>query len=101
MKTAKEMLDEVIAGKYQIHHKSFTGAAETAKKMAEGRGFTVDEDSWFQNVTTGRGRGRPSVGKTNDFHVELLKKGLPQRLQLHFQVFGLESGNFELNAYIG
>ena len=29
---------------YQIYHKSFTDAAEAARKLAEKRGFEINED---------------------------------------------------------
>jgi hypothetical protein len=88
--------------KYELYHKSFTSAAETARKVAEKKGFEIDEENWTTEVAfCGKyRRARPSVGKSNSFSVALTKNGKPQRKHLHFQVYGMESGNFELNAYV-
>ena len=88
--------------KYELYHKSFTAAAQEARKVAEKKGFEIDEENWTTEVAFGGKykRARPSVGKSNSFSVQLLKNGKPQRKHLHFQVYGMESGNFELNAYI-
>ena len=88
--------------KYELYHKSFTSAAETARKVAEKKGFEIDEENWTTEVAFGGKyrRARPSVGKSNSFSVALIKNGKPQRKHLHFQVYGIESGSFELNAYV-
>ena len=87
---------------YKLYHKTFTEAVEEVLKIVNKKGFEVDEDDWFKQVTTGRGyrRGRPSVGKTHRFDVVLTKKGKPTRKKVLFQVYGMESGKYELNAYI-
>ena len=88
--------------KYELYHKTFTAAATEARKVAEKKGFEIDEENWTTEVAfNGKyTRARPSVGKTNSFTVALTKNGKPQRKHLHFQVYGMESGNFELNAYV-
>ena len=45
-------------------------------------------------------RSRPGVGKTHSFTVGLLKGGKPQKKSLNFQVYGMPSGKYELNAYV-
>ena len=76
--------------------------AQEARKVAEKKGFEIDEENWTTEVAFGGKykRARPSVGKSNSFSVALTKNGKPQRKHLHFQVYGMESGNFELNAYV-
>jgi len=88
--------------KYKLYHKSFTSAAEEARKVAEKKGFEIDEENWTTQVAFGGKytRARPSIGKSNSFSVQLIKNGKPQRKHLHFQVYGMESGSFELNAYV-
>ena len=88
--------------KYELYHKSFTAAAQEARKVAEKKGFEIDEENWTTEVAFGGKykRARPSVGKSNSFSVQLIKNGKPQRKHLHFQVYGMESGSFELNAYV-
>lgn len=86
------------AGGYEIYHKSFTSAASEAIAVAKKKGFEVDEDDWFRQVSTGP--RKPGVGKTNSYTVELTKNGNPVRKRLVFQVYGMESGTYELNAYV-
>jgi len=86
---------------YKVYHKSFTDAAEEAKKLAEKRGFEIDEDDWHSQIVMGGKnlRSRPSEGKTTTFTVGLLKGGKPQRKSLQIQVYGMKNG-YELNTYI-
>lgn len=87
---------------YTVYHSSFTDAADEAHRLATRMGYEIDEDSWWREVATGGRytRGRPGIGKTHKFAVDLLKNGKPQRKKLQFQVYGMESGKYELNAYI-
>lgn len=87
---------------YTTYHKSFTDAADEARRLAERLGYEINEDDWFMQVASGGTykRSRPSVGKTHSFRVELSKKGKPQRKMLNFSVYGMESGTYELTAYI-
>jgi hypothetical protein len=87
---------------YPVYHSSFTHAAEAAMDYAGKKGFEIDENDWQSQVALGGryGRSRPGVGKTHSFQIGLLKNGKPQRKSLNFQVYGMESGKYELNAYI-
>jgi hypothetical protein len=87
---------------YETYHNSFTDAAQTAREMAEKRGYTIDEDDWWMEVGSGGryGRARPSEGKTHTFTVSLLKDGKPQKKALIFTVYGMPRGRYELVAYI-
>jgi hypothetical protein len=95
------MNESINEADYQVYHKSFTDAADAARKLAEKRGFEIDEDDWQTQVALGGKnlRSRPSVGKETRFTVGLLKGGKPQRKALSFQVYGMKNG-YELNAYI-
>ena len=88
------------AGKkdFRIHHKSYTSAMQEAYAFAEKNGYQVDEESIFQEVTTGR--GKPSVGETRKHSLLLMKGDKIQRKALQVQVYGMESGTYELNVYI-
>ena len=70
---------------YKLYHKSFT--RQEARKVAEKKGFEIDEENWTTEVAFGGKykRARPSVGKSNSFSVALIKNGKPQRKHLHFQ----------------
>jgi hypothetical protein len=81
---------------------SFTDAVSYARKVAEKKGFEIDENDWQSQIALGGkySRSRPGVGKTNTFTVGLLKGGKPQRKALQISVYGMESGKFELTHYI-
>lgn len=83
---------------FRIHHKSYTSAMQEAYYFAEKNGYQVDEEDIFQQVTTGR--GKPSVGETRKHSLLLTKNGKPQRKALQVQVYGMDSGTYELNVYI-
>ncbi len=86
---------------YETYHNSFGEAADEARRLAERRGYEIDEDDWFIQVATGGRytRARPGVGKTHSFQVEILKNGKPQRKMLNFSVYGM-TNQYELTAYI-
>lgn len=87
---------------FEVYHNSFTDAAQTAREMAEKRGYTIDEDDWQSEVALGGrySRSRPAEGETHTFTVGLLKDGKPQRKGLTFTVYGMPRGRYELVAYI-
>ena len=86
----------------ETYHNSFTHAAEAAKAYAIKKGYEIDENDWQSQVAFGGrySRSRPGVGKTHSFIVGLLRNGKPQRKGLNFSVYGMESGKFELTAYV-
>lgn len=85
-------------GDYPLYHKTFTSAAKAASDLAKKRGFEVDEDDWFNQVSTGP--KKPGKGKTNRYIVKVTKNGKETRKRLAFQVYGMDSGKYELNAYV-
>lgn len=98
---ADTIIESLNEADYKVYHKSFTGSADEARKFAEKRGFEIDEDDWQSQIGLG-GRNiksRPSVGKTHNFTIGLLKDGKPQRKALQISVYGMKNG-YELNAYI-
>jgi len=84
------------------YFKSATDAVMFARTQAEKRGFQIDEDEWNSQITMGGrySRTRPGVGKTHSLSIGLLKNGKPQRKNLTITLYGMDSGNFELNHYI-
>ncbi len=82
---------------YEIYHKTFTSAIEEVEKFAEKNGYEIDSDEMFNVV--GTGPKRPGVGKTNKYHLTLMKNGKEDRKKLHFQVYGMKT-QYELNMYI-
>lgn len=83
---------------HEVYHNSFSNACQEAIDFAKKRGYDVDENDWFNQVSTGS--RKPDVGKTNRYSVELTKNGQPTNKYLHFQVYGMEGGKYELNAYL-
>jgi len=88
----------IIEADYQLYHPTFTAAAQAALDLAKKKGFEVDEDDWFNQVSTGP--KKPSKGKTNRYVVKVTKKGKETKKRLAFQVYGMDSGKYELNAYV-
>jgi hypothetical protein len=83
---------------YEVYHKDYSGAVQTAIKQAEKRGFEVDMDDWHDKVATGP--KKPSSGKTNSFSVKLKKDGKESKKALHLQVYNMDNQKYELNMYI-
>ena len=84
-----------------IYHESFSSAVQHARAVVEKRGFEIDEDDWWREITTGP--GRPKDGQTTRATIELSKNGKRQRKALHIQVYnrGIKHrNNFELNFYV-
>lgn len=96
----KEDMEIVEAPKYPVYHTSYTSALNAVLDGVKKQGFEVDEDDWFNKVTTAY-PGKPGVGKTTEISgIGLKKNGEPSRKGLHVQVYGMESGKYELNYYI-
>ena len=95
----KEEVDlEEAKSAYEIYHKDYSSAVQTAIKQAEKRGFEVDMDDWHDKVATGP--KKPSSGKTNSFSVKLKKDGKESKKALHLQVYNMDNQKYELNMYI-
>ena len=92
----EESINEKSA--YEIYHKDYSSAVQTAIKQAEKRGFEVDMDDWHDKVATGP--KKPSSGKTNSFSVKLKKDGKESKKALHLQVYNMDNHKYELNMYI-
>jgi hypothetical protein len=96
-KKVAESLDEGKSD-YEIYHKDYSSAVQTAIKQAEKRGFEVDMDDWHDKVATGP--KKPSSGKTNSFSINLMKDGKPSKKKLQMQVYNMDNQKYELNMYI-
>ncbi len=96
MFSLKKLLVE--APDFEVYHKSYTDAVNTALEYLEKRGFEYDKEDAFNKI--GMNTKKPSAGKTTRFSLPLYKNGKEQRKQLHVQVYGMEGGKYELNAYI-
>ena len=93
--TPGEISEEI---KYDPYHKTYSAAVQHADKVAQKQGYEVDQDSWDSEIT--HGKGKPSAGKTIRHSIEITKGGKPQKKKLNIQVYGMDSGKYELNMYI-
>ena len=84
--------------KEQLYHNSFSAAVQHAIKQVEKKGYQVDDDDWQRKVASGP--SKPSAGKTNRYTVDLMKNGKPVKQKLQMQVYGMDSGKYELNMYV-
>lgn len=92
----RQVLAEAPA--YKVLHDTLHSAIETALASTKRQGYEVSDDEVWNKITTHY--KNLSVGKTDNFHLELSKAGKPQRKQLHIQIYKMESGRYELNFYI-
>lgn len=82
----------------QLYHNSFSAAVQHAMKQVQKKGYEIDEDDWQRKVASGP--SKPSAGKTNRYTVDLMKNGKPVKQKLQMQVYGMDSGKYELNMYV-
>lgn len=93
-----KLINLISEAKEQVYFNTFSAAVQYAETQVEKRGYKVDEDDWWRKVATGP--KKPSVGKTNRYVIELTKDGKPNHSTLAMQIYGLESGKYELNFYM-
>ena len=82
---------------YEVYHDTFSSAVQTAEEVALKRGYQIDENEWFNIVSTGK--RKPSVNDTNRYSIPLYKDGKEQRKMLQIQVYNT-GRKYELNCYI-
>ena len=60
----RNLVQEAYSAKHNanIYFPTFSEAVQHAREVAEKKGFVVDENDWFNQVTTGAGRRRESCG---------------------------------------
>lgn len=95
----RKELNEAMASS-DLYFDTYTAAVQHAKAQAEKKGFEVEEDDWFQQVSVGK--GRPKDGKTTSHTLRLTKDGKPVRKSLAIQVYnrGTDKKPYELNFYV-
>jgi hypothetical protein len=93
-----DTVKEAKGSNSQLYHNSFSAAVQHAMKQAQKKGYEVDEEDWQRKVASGP--SKPSAGKTNRYAVNLMKNGKPVKQKLHMQVYGMDSGKYELNMYV-
>jgi hypothetical protein len=83
---------------YVVYHNSYSSAVDIAIKFAEKKGYVVDTDDVWSQISTGP--KKPSEGKTNKFSLGLIKGDKVDKKKLHIQIYGMGNGRYELNMYI-
>ena len=91
-------LEEKSKKDYELYHKTYSDAVQHAADVVKKQGYEVDQDSWDSEISFGQ--RKPSKGKTVSKKVKLTKGGKEQKKQLHIQVYGMDSGKYELNMYV-
>lgn len=82
---------------YEVYHGSFSSAVQAANEYAQSKGYIVNEDDWFNQISTGP--RKPDEGKTNRYSIGLTLKGKPSKKNLQIQVYNMGK-RYELNTYI-
>lgn len=93
-------LDEITGTLDQNSFSTYSAAVDYARLQASKRGFTVSDNEWHNQITTGP--GKPSEGETVRHNLELMHDDQPTNKNLAIQVYnkGTDTGTYELNFYI-
>ncbi len=89
------------AANYELYYSSFSDAVQAARKYAEDMGYTINDDIWFSNISTGP--AKPDEGETNGYVIPLMINGQESKAILAIQVFNRGNNvgnNYELNCYV-
>ena len=98
-KQLKAIINESV--KDEIYFDTFSAAVQKAREHTEAKGYEINEDDWWTEVSVGN--GRPKEGHTTRMTIGLLRNGKPQKKALQIQVFNRGNelrNNYELNFYI-
>lgn len=85
----------------ELYFDTFSAAVQHARRKAEAKGYEIDENDWFNEVTTGP--GKPHEGETTRMSIGILKNGKPQKKALQIIVYNRGNNvkdNYELTHYI-
>lgn len=80
----------------KIYYETYSEAVQAALDSIGS--LTYNEDDYFTIVATNS--FRPGIGKTTRWILPLYNNGKQNRV-LVVNVYGMESGNYELNSYVG
>lgn len=80
----------------ETYFETLSGALDEVRKVADSRGFELDEDEIFRQFGTG-GIG---YGETKRGSLTITKNGKEQRKMLQVVIYRMDSGKYELVTYI-
>lgn len=87
---------------YEVYHPSYSSAISEVVDWLKEQGLRMSEDDLFTYISTGP--KKPSDGKTNRFDILLYDdnelQNVPAKKMVHFQVYGMGNGKYELNMYL-
>ena len=98
LKMISEWKANEAKSKYEIYHNSYSSAVDTAIEYAKSQGYEVDHNDVWDKISVGP--PKPKAGYTNKASVGLIKDGKPQNKAMNMQIYGMDSGRYELNVYI-
>jgi hypothetical protein len=81
---------------YQVYHDTFSSAVQTVAEYVEKKGFELNEEEWWREVSMGP--RKPSKDETNRYSLHIYKDGKEQRKTCNFQVYNM-GNKYELNMY--
>jgi glycerophosphoryl diester phosphodiesterase len=84
---------------YNLYHDTMSGAFREVEISLKKMGYEFDPDDYWYKVSTGP--KKPSAGKYNKYSINIIKDGQPTNKMAHVQIYGMDSGNYELNQYVG
>lgn len=83
---------------YKVYHDSFTSVVDEVIKHNEKQGLYMSENDIWTDISTGP--GKPRNGRTDRYSLPLFDKdGKPAKKAVHFQVYDMGKGKYELNMY--
>ncbi len=77
---------------YKVYHNLFSEAIEEAFDYVKKKGYLPEENMFLWESVP--------YGESRDFHITLTKDGKEHKRCLQMQLYRMESGRYELNAYI-
>ncbi len=77
---------------YPVYHNLMSEAINAAHEYVRGKGFEPIENMFMWEAVP--------YGETREYHIDLTKDGKEQKKCLQVQLYRMDSGRYELNAYI-
>ena len=76
---------------YEVYHNTMRSAIDAAFEYVRGKGYEPQDTMFWEPVF---------YGQTSHYHITLFKNGIEQKRCLQMQIYRMDSGKYELNAYI-
>ncbi len=96
--TGKSFVREGGNEPFPVYHDTYGSAINAIDDYVKMRGFELDQEEY--STTYLDAFFKPKPGETKSDSLTLYKDGKPQRKMMNVQIYGMDSGKFELNMYI-